>query len=58
MFINCAQKMCEKIYGETHVDTLECYHLASQFYFFVRNFDTAEFYLIKAIHVSTVSYGE
>lgn len=58
MFINCAQKICEKIYGESYVDTIECYHLSSQFFFFIRNFPVAEFYLIKAIHISTVSFGE
>jgi len=38
LFVHCAQKMCEKIYGESHVETLECYNLLSQFNFFYRNF--------------------
>jgi tetratricopeptide (TPR) repeat protein len=56
--IQCGQKMCERIYGESHVETFECYNLLSQFYFFVNNFETAEYYLLKAIHLSTLAYGE
>lgn len=58
LFMDCSAKIFEKIHGLSDVETLECYNLLSQFYFFKRNFELSESYMLRMIQVSTVAYGE
>ena len=56
--MNCSMKIFEKVNGVSDVETLECYSLLSQYYFFKRNLEVSEYYLMKMIHIATVSFGE